>query len=84
MEKELPGFMAGHFRYPNSRKCSLRHHVELVDASCVRLRRVDDVFAGEELPYGAAPQDAALVVELYDACVYGPGGADVELAVVVG
>ena len=39
----------------NGRKCSLREHVELVDAPCVRLRRVDDVFAGEELPYGATP-----------------------------
>ena len=62
----------------------LRKHVQFINAACACFRRVDRVFAGEELPHGALPQDAALVVELHDACADGPGGAHVELAVAIG
>ena len=95
----MPGFLAGHFSFQieegrNLDDCGLcwceegyvllRQHGKLVDAARACFRRVDGVFAGKELPHGTLPQDAALVVELYDACADGPGGAHVELAVAIG
>lgn len=59
----------------------LADDVKLEDASRACLGSVDGVFARGKVLHGALPQNAALVVELHDASLYGLACLHVELAV---